>query len=519
MGTNAVSQNVIRNTKSNYVLVVSRVALGLITFRLLFDRLTDEQFGFWALLWSIFGFGALLDFGFGLSVQKNVAQRSHTQDWSGLNTVLSTILMLYFGIGAAVMVAAWLVAGPVLELVNISSENLGEFRGVFIMFGLAMALSLPLSVFSEALRGRQVIWRVNQWTLIGLALNFVLLIAAVTWNWSFYTIAANALLCLVCPNIALIFFAFREIPQLRLSPWLFSRKMMAETSKFSGITYLVMVSYMLLTKTDQLVIGGMLSAAAIAIYQPGSKLGEMFGFATRQLAATLQPAAAHLQAAGDREGLRKLLVGGTRYSVLLATPLYLGFAFLLKPGLRLLTGLENPSPETLWTAQILIFWSYFFIFTHNVYKRIAVMCGHEKRLMWVGLGEAAMNLGLSILFVHLFDNVVGVAAATAIASMFFAVAFLWRWSCHEAEMSGLAFAKETLFGNWLGCGPLLVWLSFARWNPWFQYEDSYWLSAVVALVGMVVGVWGIWRLALRAEERAVASAKLARVTRRFGFGS
>ena len=145
------------------------------------------------------------------------------------------------------------------------------------------------------------------------------------------------------------------------------------------------------------------------------------------------------------------------------------------------------------------------------------MCGHEKRLMWVGIGEAAMNLSLSVLFIYWFQSVIGVAAATAISSMVFALCFLWRWSCQEAGMSGMAFARETLFGNWLGSLPLLVWLVFARWNPWVAYEDSYILSAVVALVGGVVGIAGIWRFTLRDEEKAIAKTKFARVAKRFGL--
>lgn len=515
MGTdNSVTRNVIRNTKSNYVLVFVRVALGLITFRLLFQRLTDEEFGYWSFLWSLFGFGALLDFGFGLAVQKSVAEKTVKEDYDGLSRIVSTALGIYLGIAVVVTVGGLLVLNPILGGIQISKDNMPEFRMIFGLFVVAMALSLPLSVFGEILRGRQAIWRVNQLTILGLFANIITLSAAIYYEWSFVTIVINTLLCLVGPNVALVGFALREVPELRLGVRYFSTGIAGEISKFSAITYLVTVSYMVLTKTDQFVIGGMMGAAAIAIYQPGAKLGEIFGFATRQLAATLQPAAAHLQATGDQSGLRRLLVDGTRFSVMLATPIYLTFAFLLEPGIRILTGLEDISSETFLAGQALIFWAYFFIFTHNVYKRIAVMCGHERRLMWVGLGEATMNLTLSVLFVALYHSVVGVAVATAVSSSFFGVVFLWRWSCAEAGMSGLEFAKTVLFRNWLACLPMAIWFGLTTIHSGIRSGENIFHAMFVGAVGVALAALGIWVVALNSNEKQMARARLGRITER-----
>ena len=57
-------------TASGYVSLVTRMVLGLVLFRVMFETFTDAQFGFWALLWSLFGYGILLDFGFGFTAQK-----------------------------------------------------------------------------------------------------------------------------------------------------------------------------------------------------------------------------------------------------------------------------------------------------------------------------------------------------------------------------------------------------------------------------------------------------------------
>ena len=63
MTTQDVTRNIWRNSISNYVSMAIRMAVGLLMFRMLYQGLSREEFGFWALLWSVFGYGILLDFG------------------------------------------------------------------------------------------------------------------------------------------------------------------------------------------------------------------------------------------------------------------------------------------------------------------------------------------------------------------------------------------------------------------------------------------------------------------------
>ena len=101
------------NSISNYVRLVLRLVLGLLMFRMLYPNpdatgirggLSEEEFGFWALLWSIFGYGLLMDFGFGLAAQKKVAELSHHKNWDELSRVLSTIIYFYCMSGALIVV-------------------------------------------------------------------------------------------------------------------------------------------------------------------------------------------------------------------------------------------------------------------------------------------------------------------------------------------------------------------------------------------------------------------------------
>ena len=102
----------------------------------------------------------------------------------------------------------------------------------------------------------------------------------------------------------------------------------------------------------------MLAVSSVAIYLAGSKVSEMFTSFALQIPDTLSPAAAHSHARGDKEFLRSLLLNGTRFSVMVATPMYLVCAFYMDELIWLLTAKTVPNPETVWTGQVLLFWGY-----------------------------------------------------------------------------------------------------------------------------------------------------------------
>jgi hypothetical protein len=80
-----VQHRIWSNALSNYLRTFVGIVVGLVTFRLLYQSMPKESFGFWSLLWSVFGYGILLDFGFGFAAQKRVAELSVSKDWTQLS--------------------------------------------------------------------------------------------------------------------------------------------------------------------------------------------------------------------------------------------------------------------------------------------------------------------------------------------------------------------------------------------------------------------------------------------------
>lgn len=496
-----VKRNIVRNTISNYVRTFVGMAVGLITFRLIYQTLTQEQFGFWALLWSVFGYGILLDFGFGFAAQKQVAEMSVRKDWGGLSRMLSTTLFFYVGIAAALGLTVLLGSHTVVRWFHVSPENVEPFRHVLIVFFVGIGLAFPMGIFPEILRGQQRIRLANYITSTVMLLRLALVWVAVHHGWGFMALMLIALGASLLPDFIAMPLAMRRMPEVRLSPRLFSRKCIRQTASFSVFAYITTATNLMLMKSDQLVLGATLGVVAVALYQAGAKVAEIFRDFTKQMQDTISPAAAHLHASGDHHALRDMLVRSTRGAMLIATPLYLLSAFYMPELLTLMTGDTNLPAEVLWVGHALLFWYFASIPTHSVFQRIYMMTGHERKLTRLGLTEAVMNLTLSITLILVFKNVVCVAIGSLIPTLYIGWVHLWPWLARDAQMTRRQLFQQTVLPPLMACAPVLVLLLVLHWVPALRFQSA-WATVLThgPVVGLLAGLF-IFRFALTAQER------------------
>jgi O-antigen/teichoic acid export membrane protein len=501
MTNEEVHKNLWRNSFSNYITMAIKVVFGLLMFRMLFQSLSKEEFGFWSLLWSVFGYGILLDFGFGFTAEKRVAELSVHQDWEKLSRVLSTIVFTYVLLGALIIVGVLCCSDLLVRAFHVTAENYASFRSMLILFFVGMGITFPLGIFPEILIGQQRIALVNIIFACSIVANYLGLLAAVHWHLGMKVMLIVGLLSGITPAASCGLFALRKIPAVKIHPKYFSFGMIRETTQFSLFAYIITVSNILLGKSDQLVIGTALTVSAIAVYQAGSKIAEMFGIFAQQLPATFSPVAAHMNAKGDKQFLRALLVNGTRISVMIATPAYFICAFYMEGILRVLTGAKAANVETFWIGQVLLLWCYMSVVTQSVTRRVFVMCGHERRLMWVTVAEAALNLALSVGLVLYFKNVLCVALGSLLSGLVIGWGVLWPWGAREAQITGWKLARTVLIPVWLACLPLLAFLFMGRYFPWLDCRTSTLRFFTDAALATAVAAVGLWKYALSQPER------------------
>ena len=207
-----------RNTFTNYLRTVLRLCSGVVLFRLTYQHLSQEQFGFYSLLWSLFGYTILLDFGLGFTAQKAVAEKTADGRITELNRLICTVFWTFAFLGAVILAGAsvaqpWFLGWTHVSLANREALGLG-----YTIFFTAMALAFPLGIFPEMLRGLQRIDLANWITIVSLLVNLVLMIWGLLAGWSFPWIVFISVATTVTPNFVALIMVFQRIPGFSLHP-------------------------------------------------------------------------------------------------------------------------------------------------------------------------------------------------------------------------------------------------------------------------------------------------------------
>jgi O-antigen/teichoic acid export membrane protein len=405
-----------RNTATNYLSIITRIGAGLVLFRLLFQHLSREQFGYYALLWSVFGYAILLDFGLGVAVQKAVAQKSATGDIEGLNRLVATVVWSFAVLGILLFVIAACAKPLFLDCIKIDPRYRAQFGTAYLVFMGALAVNFPLALFPEILRGVQRLDLVNWAVVGGLLVNLAVMSFALFSHWPFPVIVFISVATSILHEVVAIFLVGRLVPGLSLHPRHFHFPSVRGVMGFSVVAYLITCTNLIILKADQTVISVTIGLGFVALYQVGYKASEIFNSFSRQLHVALSPAAAHLGARQNEDALHKLLIQTSRITFMATTPLYALCAVYLEPVIRLLSGLKAVDPQTFWVGEMLLFATYSSLLTNSSSKPILVMCGWERRLLRLSLLEATLNLGLSIVLVHRM-GITGVAVGTLIPAV------------------------------------------------------------------------------------------------------
>jgi len=206
------------------------------------------------------------------------------------------------------------------------------------------------------------------------------------------------------------------MPHLSLHPRNFRAAEVKGVLSFSLVAYLITFTTLIMQRTDQVVISVTIGVTWVALYQVGFKAAEMFGLFTKQLQEALSPAAAHLGAKNDHIGLRQLLFGSWRLTLLVATPLYVLCAAYLDSVIKMLSGMHTVSAATFWVGQTLLLSTFSSMAVDSCSRRILVMCGWERQLLRLSLVEAGINLVLSFALVRSI-GLLGIAVGTLVPTV------------------------------------------------------------------------------------------------------
>lgn len=437
-----MSEKILYTTLSNYFLLIMKIIFSLMLVRIMFLGITNEEYGFWALLWTVFGYSLLLDFGFGTAVQKETSKAKVKNCWQEYNKTISTIFFSYIFLSLVIILITIILAMNLQKLFVFSNvEDIVYYQRVFTIFGFGTALVFPFGFFKEILRGLEKIALRNIIDIIFVTLNFLLLSLCVYFELSLIYMAISAIVIQLLTNLFMCVYVYKNIPNLKISFLLFDKKRVKELMGFSFFAYIVMFSNLIIFRTDQLVISMFSTVALVGLYQIVSRVSELFRQFSTQIHDILGPLSARLFTSSKHDDLSMVLLNTNKIVGFIATILLIPSLLFIEELLFFWLKIENKLLIN--TAIVLLVSMYVLVFFRSSSVQVLLMCEKHKQLTLIAIIEAVANLLLSIYLIKNY-SILGVALGTLIPNLCLAFLYNIPVACSFSKVSIFDYLYHTI---------------------------------------------------------------------------
>ena len=492
----------INNVGSSWFALGINVSVGIFLSPFILHRLGDSAFGIWVLIFSITGYYGLFDLGIRSSIVRYASKFAATDSKEDLAKLINTSLFTYGGVGAISLLVTMVLFVYVDSIFRVPAELHAAARWLLLMVGVSVACGFPLGVFGGFLDGLQR-FDVNNWTsVLSNLLRAGLIVAALDHGRGLLTIA---LITVVFPLITSL---VRGIIAFRLHPIAFGLKYVDRATfrmmaSYSGVTLIIMIAGRLKFKTDTIVIGTMLSAAAITYFNIAGRIVDYAGEIVIALAQNFLPMASRSEAKGSMDHLRKVFVTGNRLCAFTIFPVSAVLLILGKSIIEVWVGRKYIA--TSYPVLVILIIPSTIMWAQSASGRVLFGISKHRTWAFVTLAEGISNLILSILLVRPY-GIIGDALGTAIPLTCSMVFFMPGHLCKQLGIRLWTYLREAFVLPVVVTVPLVVALLLVR--RWFV-AHNYWQLGIQLLIGAIVYGLGLgWAFLTR---RALRVGQLAAI--------
>ncbi|MGA9392077.1 MAG: oligosaccharide flippase family protein [Candidatus Sulfotelmatobacter sp.] len=447
----------LKNVASSWGGLAVNVAVGFFLSPFILHHLGDEAFGLWILIFSVTGYYGLFDFGIRSSLVRYVSKFQATADKDELTRLVNTSLFTYTCLGLALVIPTVVGGFYVDRLFHVSPSFVKDARILFLMVGYSVALSFPLGVSGGILEGLQKFYLMNWTNIVATLARAALIIYVLRHGYGLLSVA------LITVSLPLITSAVRTVIAQRLLNisygWKYvDRGSLRQVINYGSVTFMIIVAGRLRFKTDAVIIGTFLSAAAITHFSIGARLVDYAGEVVSSLAQIFTPMSSHFHATGDYNQLRRIFLSGNRACALVMLPMTVSLVVMGKSVIEAWVGLRYVSSYTVLLIVLIPSTVYQMQSTSN---RILFGMSLHKSLAYVVLMEGIANVILSVVMVRPL-GIVGDALGTAIPLMCTSLFFLPRHMCRQLGIPVRKFLVESYFYPVVLCIPMIFALMFMQ---------------------------------------------------------
>ncbi len=454
-----------RSVVFNWLALAISIGVAFFLSPFIVHRLGNVAYGVWTLINSMIAYMGLLDLGMRGAVTRFVSRYHSQGEHLESSRAVSAAFWLRAGIGLVVVSLALILPSVAIAVFHISPEMQMATRWTIGVAGMSFAVTLAFGVFGGVLSALQ---RFDLLSGVGM-LQTLLRATGAVWllksGHGIVSLAVWELIVVVIANIALTTLSLRVYRELQILYRPPESAILRQLWGFSSYLLLVNICGQIVYYTDNVVVGAFVSAGAVTFFTIAGGLIEYARQVVAALGGILFSLASSLEAQGQQTELRRLLIQGTRATVLVGLPIQAALFFGGHTFIALWVGPEYAAISGR-VLQILLVAQVFAIANYTSFN---VVCGLNKHkpVALMGLAEAAANLVVSIVLVRQI-GLEGVAWGTVIPSMAIHLLFWPRYICKTLEMP----IVDYVWGAWIRSG-----LAVAPFGLACYLADRYWVPA------------------------------------------
>jgi len=342
-----------RNTLLNLIGQALPLLVAVITIPFVVQGLGTERFGLLTMAWVVMGYFTIFDLGLGRATTKYTAEAMGDGTVDKIPQIVWTAVtvQLILGLlGACILIGITdLLVGSVL---NIPPGLLGEARNTFHLLALSVPVVLVSSSFSGVLEAAQRFDLINSVRIPSSILTYLLPLVGLIVGFGLPGIVSLILLARVGALIAFVMMCLRIIPGLRERS--FSFNLFTDLFSYGGWVTVTSIVSPILVYFDRLLIGSLLTIAAVAYYAAPYEAVTRISIISASLTMTLFPAFSILEATKDRQKLGSIFARSLKYILLAIGPIIVVIGLFAKEILQLWLGTDFAVESTV-VMQVLAF--------------------------------------------------------------------------------------------------------------------------------------------------------------------
>jgi O-antigen/teichoic acid export membrane protein len=345
-----------RNVGATIFARVVNMARGVLVVPFLLRHLGLEAYGIWTTIFILVSYVGLTTLGLSNVYIKYIAEFHARREYDRANALLSTGLCITVPVCAALFAGFYFCYDWYSPLLHLPAQHAADGREAVLIVLAVFLSSIALNAFGDLLTGVQQIASTQMFLALSIVVEFGLILWFVGSGRGIRGLAEAYLVRIVLNDGLTIWWSWRKLKWMRISPRLVRREAIGYVIHFGGIVQIQTILDIVLSSVERLLGLMLVGASAAGLMDVAKKWPTAYSSVPMAFFGALLPAAAHVDAASHESermsNLRSLYLSSTRFANLCTAAFVALTVFWSHAILLVWLGPELPMREALTTLFV-----------------------------------------------------------------------------------------------------------------------------------------------------------------------